>query len=196
MSALRASNSGAAVAAKRPSLTLVSLADVRASRPGMAIVGTITVGALAIALLNLLLHIMTSSAVYQLSEIQQEKRELTTTTQILAEEVDSLSSQQNLSNSAQKLGMIANANPVFISLQDQKVYGKPKAALNTDGRIARNLIPNSVMTQTSTNLKTTVASIAVSDFPATESTKNVANQKPSAGEVISRGDAIPASPTN
>lgn len=175
-----------------PRLKSVSLAASNSRRPGMVIVGLLTMGALSIAMLNLVLHILTSTSVYELAAIQQDKRELAMTTQILAEEVDSLASQQNLSNSAQQLGMIANANPVFLSIAEQKVYGKPKAALNTDGRVARNLIPNSVMAQTSTNLKTTVASLPLGQSES----GNVANQKTNRGQVISNGDAIPASPTH
>ena len=190
MSAIPVTSIRRNVAPARPQLRAVSLAGVRATRPGMAIVGTMLIGAITIAILNLLLHILTSTAVYELADLQQQKRELTTTTQILAEEVDSLSSQQNLSNSALKLGMISNANPVFLSISEQQVFGKPKAALNTDGRIARNLIPKSVMTEVSTNLNTTLASAA------TPVTKDVANQKATVGQVISNGGAIPASPTH
>ena len=35
--------------------------------------------------------------------------------------------------------MIAHSNPVFLSIGKQKVYGKPTAALNTDGRVGENL---------------------------------------------------------
>ena len=154
------------------------------------VAGTIVGGLLLVALLNLLLQIATSTSVYELSKLQIEKKELTTTVQILGEQVDSLSSQQNLSNSAQKLGMIANANPVFLSIGEQKVLGKPQAALNTDGRVARNLIANSVMTQVSTNL---TATNVAAEAPATA---NVANHKAAAGQVISNGGAIPASPTH
>jgi hypothetical protein len=129
-----------------------------------------------------------------LANIQKESRELNTTSQIIADEVDSLSSQQNLSNSAQRLGMIANANPVFLSIGEQKVYGKPTAALNTDGRVARNLIANSVMTVVSTGLNTSVASADAA--PATASVGNVANQKSATVQVISNGGVIPASPTH
>jgi hypothetical protein len=156
----------------------------------MVVVATITLGALSIALLNLLLHILTSNAVYELAALQQEKKELTTTTQILGEEVDSLSSQQNLSNSAVKLGMIANANPVFLRLSDQKVLGKPQAALNTAGRISRNLIANSALTEVSRNLTASVASTAGT------ASAGVASSDSSSQQVVSNGDAIPASPTH
>ncbi|CAB4614750.1 MAG: hypothetical protein F2599_00565 [Actinobacteria bacterium] len=190
MSAIKLSTPRRSFAPARPQLRSVSLSGVQASRPGMAVVGTLIIGLLSVAILNLLVNILTSTAVYELADLQQQKRELNTTSQILAEEVDSLSSQQNLSNSAQKLGMIANANPVFLSIGEQKVYGKPTAALNTDGRVARNLIANSVMIETSTNLNATVATAEAAP------SQNVANQKASAGQVISNGGAIPASPTH
>ena len=174
----------------RAQLRSVSIGDRRSAKPSMQIMVLISISAVAIAFANLVLHILTSTAVYELADLQQQRKELTTTTQIIAEEVDSLASQQNLSNSAQKLGMIANANPVFLSIEEQQVYGKPTAALNTDGRMARNLIANSVMIEVSTDLNTSVASSDVA--PAT----NVANQKSSTGQVISNGGVIPASPTH
>jgi Na+-transporting NADH:ubiquinone oxidoreductase subunit NqrC len=60
----------------------------------------VVMGFLAISLLHLLLTIMTSQSVYELSDLKREKRELDTTSQIIAEEVASLSSQQNLLNTA------------------------------------------------------------------------------------------------
>jgi hypothetical protein len=91
--------------------------------------------------------------------------------------------------------MIANANPVFLSIGEQKVYGKPTAALNTDGRVARNLIANSAMTAVSTGLNATVASADASAPPAAPDA-NVAKQKPVQVQVISNGGVIPASPTH
>ena len=190
MSTIRLSSPSSRLAPARTQLRSVSVASSRATKPSTKLVTLLTVGALSIAIANLILHILTSSSVYELASLQQQARELNTTSQIIADEVDSLSSQQNLSNSAQKLGMISNANPVFLSIGEQKVYGKPTAALNTDGRVARNLIANSAMTAVSTGLKTTVASSDAA--PAT----NVANQKAGTPQVISNGGVIPASPTH
>lgn len=199
MSAIRLSSPHRQLAPARAQLRSVSLATPRtsgrsASKQNTKLVTLLTVGALSIAFANLILHILTSGSVYELSSIQRESRELNTTSQIIADEVDSLSSQQNLSNSAQKLGMIANANPVFLSIGEQKVYGKPTAALNTDGRVARNLIANSVMTVVSTGLNTSVASADAA--PAAVPASNVANQKSNGVQVISNGGVIPASPTH
>ena len=189
MSAIRVERPSRQLATARTQLRSVSLADSRSANPRTKIVSLLTIGALGIAIANLVLHILTSTAVYELASLQQQARELNTTSQIIADEVDSLSSQQNLSNSAQKLGMIANANPVFLSIGQQKVYGKPTAALDTDGRVARNLIANSVMSATSKGLTAGVANVDAA--PA-----NVATQKAPSAQVISNGGVIPASPTH
>ncbi len=193
MSAIRLTSPSRQLAPARAQLRSVSLSNSRSAKVNTKLVTLLTISALSIAIANLVLHILTSSSVYELANLQQQARELNTTSQIIADEVDSLSSQQNLSNSAQKLGMIANANPVFLSIGEQKVYGKPTAALNTDGRVARNLIANSAMTAVSTGLNASVASTdATAEVPAA----NVANQKPASGQVISNGGVIPASPTH
>ncbi|AOY56173.1 hypothetical protein [Candidatus Rhodoluna planktonica] len=180
----------------KPRLRAVELPTFT-SRSSMAVVGVITLGSLAIALLGLIMHMLTSSAVYELASIQKEKRELTTTAQILSEEVGSLSSQQNLANAAQKLGMIANANPVFLRIEDQKVFGKPKAALDTSGRVSRNLVPNAALTERST-LATEVQ--LAGNLGATAETgvktQDVAPKKTNQPEVVSTGGVIPASPTH
>lgn len=180
----------------KPGLKVAAL-PAFTTRSSMAVVGTITLGALVIALLGLVMHMLTSSAVYELASIQKEKRELTTTAQILSEEVGSLSSQQNLANAAQKLGMIANANPVFLRIEDQKVFGKPKAALDTSGRVSRNLVPNAALTERST-LATEVQLVAGEITPAESGSKtqNVATPKTTQPEVVSTGGVIPASPTH
>ncbi len=61
-----------------------TLSRTRARGP---IVMIIVMGFLSISLLHLLLTIMTSQSVYELSDLKREKRELDTTSQIIAEEV-------------------------------------------------------------------------------------------------------------
>lgn len=117
------------------------------SRVGLAVL--ILGGLGAIQILQLVLNSFVAAGAYQLVDLKNEKRDLTVTQQILGEQVDSLSSNQNLANAAQKMGMISNANPVFLRLADKKVFGKPKAALNADNRISRNLIKSAVLTVTS-----------------------------------------------
>jgi hypothetical protein len=142
----------------------------------------VVMGFLAISLLHLLLTIATSQSVYELSDLKREKRELDTTSQILSEEVASLSSQQNLLNTASKLGMVSNSNPVFLRLDDQKVLGKPKPALGSSSQ-SRNLVANSSMIKQ-----------APAKQKAAPASTLQPEQLPEVAEV-STVSAIPASPT-
>ncbi len=190
----------------RASLRSINLSGLTNSSSSRVIVATITLGAVAIAILQLLLHIATSSSVYELSHLQTEKRELSTTTQILGQQVDSLASQQNLANAAEKLGMISNANPVFLRLADEKVFGKPKAALTADGRVSRNLVPNSAMTSSSIIAAPTAIQAAdgststIAGAPQAAAfipvNANVANPSTAVHSVVSTSGGIPASPTH
>jgi hypothetical protein len=74
----------------RASIRSINLSGLTNSTSSRVVVATITLGAIAIAIFQLLLHIATSSSVYELAHLQSEKRELTTTTQILGQQVDSL----------------------------------------------------------------------------------------------------------
>ena len=188
----------------RATLRSINLSGLANSSSSRVVVLTISAGVVAIALFQLLLHIATSSSVYELSHLQTEKRELTTSTQILGQQVDSLSSQQNLANAAEKLGMISNANPVFLRLEDQKVFGKPKAALTADGRVSRNLVPNSAMIRSSV-IADPAATAAVDTATGTQAAQaaafvpvnsNVANGSTAVRSVISTSGGIPASPTH
>ena len=158
-----------------------SIAQARARGP---LVMILVMGFLAISVLHLLLTIQTSQSVYELSDLKREKRELDTTSQILAEEVASLSSHQNLLNTAAKLGMVSNSNPVFLRLDDQKVLGKPKPALGTSSQ-SRNLVANSAMIKVATpKQKAQPAS--------TEEPKQLPEKQAASVSTVS---AIPASPT-
>ncbi len=113
----------------------------RFSAPVIAILGLV-----AIQLGMLVVGAFISQGAYQLAQLKQTNKELTTTSDILSAQVDSLSSQQNLANAAHGLGMVANTNPVFLVLADQKVIGKPTAAYASSGHVAQNLVPNAMLT--------------------------------------------------
>jgi hypothetical protein len=113
----------------------------RLSAPVIAILGLVT-----IQLVMLVVGALISQGAYQLAQLKQTKKELTTTSDILSAQVDSLSSQQNLANAAHGLGMVANTNPVFLVLADQTVIGKPTAAYASSAHVAQNLVPNAMLT--------------------------------------------------
>ena len=72
--------------------------SLRKSRVSAPVVMILVAGFVAVSILHLLLTILTSQSVYELSDLKREKRELDTTSQILSEEVSSLASNQNLLN--------------------------------------------------------------------------------------------------
>ena len=174
----------------RPAVGLRTVAAVRGKAKSAKLAKVIIFGIAAIQILKLVLDITVSQSAYELKSLKLEKIALTTQSEIIGQQVDSLSSQQNLANSAASLGMIANANPVFLRLQDQKVFGKPKEALNSDGRVARNNIADAALVQRSvlTNVENSKTATLVNPDVA-QSTK--LNQP-----VAFSSGSIPASPTH
>jgi hypothetical protein len=147
MSALRLTSPARPVARRAASLRTVAPAVGKAK--GKKVAKVVIFGFVIIQVVKLILDITVSQSAYELKNLKLEKIALTTQSEIIGQQVDSLSSQQNLANSAASLGMIANANPVFLRLEDQKVFGKPKEALNSDGRVAKNNIASAVLVQRS-----------------------------------------------
>lgn len=147
MSALRLTSPARPVARRAANLRTVAPAAGKAK--GMKVAKVVFVGFVVIQVVKLILDITVSQSAYELKNLKLEKIALTTQSEIIGQQVDSLSSQQNLANSAASLGMIANANPVFLRLEDQKVFGKPKEALNSDGRVAKNNIASAALVQRS-----------------------------------------------
>jgi hypothetical protein len=153
----------------------------RRTRASGPVVMILVLGFLAISLLHLLLTIWSSETVYELSDLKREKYEIDKTSQILSREVASLSSQQNLMTTASKLGMVANSNPVFLRLSDEKILGKPTPASHASSQ-SRNLVANSAMIKVSSKGKKA--------SPASQ--KEPEKVSDSAPKVLTE---IPASPT-
>lgn len=155
---------------------------MRRTKASSPVVMILVLGFVGISLLHLLLTIATSQSVYELADLKREKRELDTTSQILAEQVLSLSSNQNLYTTASRLGMVVNTNPVFLRLNDQAILGQPRPAAGTSVQ-SSNLVANSVMIVESTRINQETV-------PASSSEPT---QIPSESQTIS--SIIPVSPT-
>ena len=109
------------------------------------------IGSVFIILAGLQLSIMIQQGSYQLAGLKGQLKDLTTTNQILDEQVRSLSSDQNLANAAAALGMVTNANPVYLRLEDGKVIGHPKVAGSGSGvKIGKNVVPNAALVAVTT----------------------------------------------
>lgn len=184
----------------------VSTPRLRSTKVAVPLI--VVLGLVGIQLVQLLIGVFISQGAYELAQLKAYKHELGTTSEILKAEVDSLSSQQNLANAAQGLGMVANSNPVFLNVADQQIIGKPTAAsANDTAKVARNLVPNSALVST-TDLGAIKAAQAAAKSAAkaaaatkvesvkTPTVKDVANSQTTATQVAFSGEGLLASPTN
>ncbi len=183
------------------------VASRRFSAPVIALIGL-----LAIQGLSLVLGALISQGAYNLAHLKQTNHEISTSTEILASQVESLSSEANLADAAHGLGMVANTTPVFLRLADQKVIGKPTAAYASTGTVARNLVPNAALSA-KTNIAqiklnaaaqaaalaakklATPAKVATSFVAGTVQNTNVAKQVSGGTQLASNG-GLKASPTH
>jgi hypothetical protein len=113
---------------------------------GIAAVG----GAIAIALAQMTLSILTTQGGYEVAALQQQQRELTYDKQILADEVAGLSSPQFLAANAAALGMVTGETPSYLRLSDGAIVGTGQAAANTSAvdAIGRGAVQNALIADT------------------------------------------------
>ncbi|KZC94416.1 MULTISPECIES: hypothetical protein [Clavibacter] len=165
-------------------IEVVATRDQRRARP-RTVYALIVVGGLFVLLLaQLMLSIGLSDGAYAISSLQQQQRELDRTHQALTEDVDRLSSPQNLARNAQALGMVASASPSFLSL-DGTVQGTPQAKDGaTTALTADTLIGNSLLAG---------VPLTIEADPAKRAAALKAATSPDAGAAVDPGSAIPGS---
>jgi hypothetical protein len=114
------------------------------SKPRLAY-AIIALGAVAaIVVAQLLLSIAVAQGAYEIDTYQLRQAELARQEQKLAEDLDRVESPQYLAMNAEALGMVPNANPVYLRLSDGAVLGVPTAA--TGGAAASApLVPNALL---------------------------------------------------
>lgn len=100
----------------------------RRARPRL-LHAVVTIGGIGVILLaQLLLSIALADGAYTIAGLQGEARDLARQEQALTEQLEVLSSTQNLTANAENLGMVASGNPVFLDLSTGKIRGKPTPA--------------------------------------------------------------------
>ncbi len=122
----------------RPNLKLVSpLRPVKASRGTFALI----VGAMLIGGLGAMLMINTQLAQgsFAVSSLKQQLSTLTEQEAVLNEEVSAAAAPDALASKARALGMVASRTPVFLSVPDGKVLGKPQPAPGTPVAAVTNI---------------------------------------------------------
>lgn len=136
-------------AERRVHLEVVSTRAQRRARP-RALYAVIAISAvLMIVVAQLLLSIGISQGAYQLSSLQTKQTQLQRAYQAASQDLDRLTSPQNLAANANALGMVSNSNPAYIRLSDGAVLGAPLPVSGAAGTVTGaqgNLVPNAQLT--------------------------------------------------
>ena len=131
--------------APRRHLEVAPTRQQRRARPKLLPALVTVTGIGVILLAQLLLSLAVADGAYEIADLQGAQRDLQRQEQALTENLEVLSSTQNLIANAEHLGMIASGNPVFLDLSTGAVSGNPTAAGGTPTGAAGNQIGNSLL---------------------------------------------------
>lgn len=160
----------------------------RRARPRV-LPAVVTIAGIGVILLaQLLLSIVLADGAYSIAELQTQQRDLERQEQALTEELEVLSSTQNLIANAENLGMIASGNPVFLDLSTGAVSGNPTPAGGSLAGSRGNQIGNSLLTGS------TLVEPAATDDGSSSSAQSSSGDGGSSTPASSSPDTIP-SPT-
>jgi hypothetical protein len=127
----------------------VAPAPVRRSRPRL-LPAIVTIAGIGVILLGqLLLSIVLAEGAYTIAGLQSQQRDLQRQEQALTEQLEVLSSTQNLTANAENLGMVASGNPVFLDLSTGSVSGDPTPAGGSLTGAKGNQVGNALLSGTS-----------------------------------------------
>lgn len=131
--------------APRRHLEVAPTRALRRTRPRLLPAVVTISGIGAILLGQLLLSIALAEGAYRIGELQGAQRDLQRHEQALTEQLEVLSSTQNLTANAEHLGMVASGNPVFLDLSTGAISGNPTAAGGSLIGPSGNRIGNSLL---------------------------------------------------
>ncbi|MFZ4895300.1 hypothetical protein ACL9RL_12695 [Plantibacter sp. Mn2098] len=124
------------------------LADLRAvaagvrarsrPRPLYAVVVVLAIAGIVSA--QLLVSVSLSQGAYEISQLQDQQKDLGRTTSTLTEDLNKLSSPQYLAANAQAFGMVGTTVPTYLRLSDGAVLGVPTPAEASSNSIAGALL--------------------------------------------------------
>jgi hypothetical protein len=128
---------------ERRHIEIVSTRAQRKARPRIVYALSAVAGMAAIVVGQLLLSVGISQGAYEISSLQSSKVELGRTADGISEDLVRASSPQSLAANAEALGMVANANPVYLRLSDGAVLGAPASAPGAPP--VAELVPNALL---------------------------------------------------
>lgn len=125
-------------------LEAVALGAARRPKPTLFYAAVAVTAVFAIVVTQLLLSIGVSQGAYQIESLQSTRVSLAQDLQSATEQVDMLSSPQNLAAKAAALGMIGGNSPAYLKLSTGKVLGAPVAATGSPTGTSV-LVPNALL---------------------------------------------------
>jgi len=171
----------------------------RRARPKIAYAVTV-IGSLGVLMFSqLALSIALSDGAYTIDRLEATQKEQSRTEQLVTEDLGRLSSPQNLAVNAEALGMVQNANPVWLRMSDGAVIGTPIAAEAADDAVdavgqtvANDLLAGvPLVTQLPANAAT--SGVPVADAAATAAAQEVTSSAtPSAAAGGSDAAQVPS----
>lgn len=187
---------------RRRHLEAVSPRNGKRAKPRLVYAGITVATVLVIVVTQLLLSIAVSQGAYQIGSLQDTKTSLAREHQAVSEDVNRLSSPQNLAANANALGMVSNGTPVYLRLSDGAVLGSPAPASGDAGTVtgaSGNLVPNALLNGVPlvTQTKDVAGSLSSTSGSAqnTAATPDPNAQNPANGPVALDG-ALPAPTTH
>ena len=108
-------------------LRLVGPVSSRARKAPFVVVVLMLVGSGLVGLI--LMSTVLQAQAFEVATLNQQVEDLETRQQALSRQVHQLQSPSHLASRALLLGMVPNANPVFLRLSDGTVVGKAKPAI-------------------------------------------------------------------
>ena len=118
---------GAKARADRPHLRLVS--PLRVEKASRGVFAVVVLGLLGIGMLGMLLvNTQLAQGAFVVADLQAQQRVLAEQEATLSEQVAAAAAPETLEAAARGLGMVPSERPVFLTVPDGKVLGKPKPA--------------------------------------------------------------------
>ncbi|MFG6401061.1 MULTISPECIES: hypothetical protein [unclassified Microbacterium] len=139
-------------------------------RPKLAYGVIAVAGAVAIALAQMLLSILTTQGSFEVAALSQQQRDLSYEKQMLYDDVAGLGSPQYLAANAAALGMVVADAPSYLRLSDGAVIGSSQPATDASSidAIGRAAVGNALITDTPlvTDPDSTIQGAPMAETPA------------------------------
>lgn len=119
------------------------IAEPQKKRSRVVVVSAVLVGVfLGLLGIQLALSIIISSGAYEARALKVEERDLMRVERVLSQNMDKLSSPQNLAANAAQLGMVENLHPATLRLSDGAILGTLETATS---EVRENRVPNATL---------------------------------------------------